>query len=197
MQTTGALPGVILRASSQGQQLYGHLGDLTRQSSSLCPLGTITRDLRPWVPARGQGVSKIAKQTVPGMRKIPVHQPGVGAGFTKSGYWSCFPVAVPGSSMAGQEHRLASDFPRVLWSLAEPAFFSVLLAQVHEKLDSVLGSLEPALQVDLVWALCVLQQVQVAELQTVLHPGLHTRFLGEHALPWNMEAFWSVSQGRH
>ncbi|XP_021079101.1 FAST kinase domain-containing protein 4 isoform X2 [Mesocricetus auratus] len=56
----------------------------------------------------------------------------------------------------------------------EDEFFNL----VHEKLDSVLGSLEPTLQVDLVWALCVLQQVREAELQTVLHPGLHTQFLG-------------------
>ncbi|EGW08647.1 FAST kinase domain-containing protein 4 isoform X1 [Cricetulus griseus] len=56
----------------------------------------------------------------------------------------------------------------------EDEFFKL----VHEKLDSMLGSLEPTLQVDLVWALCVLQQVREAELQTVLHPGLHTQFLG-------------------
>lgn len=55
----------------------------------------------------------------------------------------------------------------------EDQFFTL----VHEKLDSMLGSLEPALQVDLVWALCVLQQVHEAELRAVLHPGLHTRFL--------------------
>ncbi|KAL1790230.1 TBRG4 isoform X1 [Sigmodon hispidus] len=55
----------------------------------------------------------------------------------------------------------------------EDQFFSL----VHEKLNSVLGDLEPALQVDLVWALCVLQQVQEAQLQTVLHPGLHEQFL--------------------
>lgn len=56
----------------------------------------------------------------------------------------------------------------------EDQFFKL----VHDKLDSVLGSLEPALQVDLVWALCVLQQVRETELQTVLHPGLHQQFLG-------------------
>lgn len=67
----------------------------------------------------------------------------------------------------------------MLWSMAKPAFFTVLLAQVHEKLDAMLGSLEPALQVDLVWALCVLQHVHEAELHTVLHPGLHARFLGK------------------
>ncbi|XP_038185127.1 FAST kinase domain-containing protein 4 isoform X2 [Arvicola amphibius] len=55
----------------------------------------------------------------------------------------------------------------------EDQFFTL----VHEKLDSVLGSLEPALQVDLVWALCVLQQVRESELQTVLNPGLHQQFL--------------------
>ncbi|XP_004630412.1 protein TBRG4 [Octodon degus] len=56
----------------------------------------------------------------------------------------------------------------------EEQFFS----QVHERLGPVLASLEPALQVDVVWALCVLQQVQEAELQAVLDPGFHTRFLG-------------------
>lgn len=95
--------------------------------------------------------------------------------------------------MTSQEHRLAADFPRVLRSLAEPAFFTVLLAQVHEKLDSMLGSLEPALQVDLVWALCVLQQVQEAELQTVLHPGLYTRFLGEASLLHISSVTWRLS----
>lgn len=81
--------------------------------------------------------------------------------------------------MAGQDQGLPAEFPRVLQALAKPIFSAVFLAQVHEKLDSMLGSLEPALQVDLVWALCVLQQVREAELQTVLHPGLHTRFLGK------------------
>ncbi|XP_055480043.1 FAST kinase domain-containing protein 4 isoform X1 [Psammomys obesus] len=66
----------------------------------------------------------------------------------------------------------------------EEQFFNL----VHEKLDSMLGSLEPALQVDLVWALCVLQQVREAELQTVLHPGLHTRFL-ESTSPKDQSTF--------
>ncbi|XP_065740035.1 FAST kinase domain-containing protein 4 isoform X1 [Phocoena phocoena] len=56
----------------------------------------------------------------------------------------------------------------------EDPFFSL----VHEKLGSELAGLEPALQVDVVWALCVLQQVLEAELQAVLHPEFHTQFLG-------------------
>uniref|UniRef100_A0A8D2BE17 FAST kinase domain-containing protein 4 n=1 Tax=Sciurus vulgaris TaxID=55149 RepID=A0A8D2BE17_SCIVU len=55
----------------------------------------------------------------------------------------------------------------------EDLFFNL----VHERLDPALTSLEPTLQVDLVWALCVLQQVREVELQAVLHPGFHTRFL--------------------
>ncbi|KAM4874905.1 FAST kinase domain-containing protein 4 [Thomomys bottae] len=55
----------------------------------------------------------------------------------------------------------------------EDHFFNV----VHEKLEPALTSLEPALQVDLVWALCVLQQVQEVELQAVLHPGVYKKFL--------------------
>lgn len=54
-----------------------------------------------------------------------------------------------------------------------------VLAQVHEKLGSELVGLEPALQVDVVWALCVLQQVREAELQAVLRPEFHAQFLGE------------------
>ncbi|XP_014989082.3 FAST kinase domain-containing protein 4 isoform X1 [Macaca mulatta] len=56
----------------------------------------------------------------------------------------------------------------------EDEFFSL----VHEKLGSELPGLEPALQVDLVWALCVLQQAREAELQAVLHPEFHIQFLG-------------------
>lgn len=56
----------------------------------------------------------------------------------------------------------------------EEPFFSL----VHEKLGSQLTSLDPALQVDVLWALCVLQQAREAELQAVLHPDFHTRFLG-------------------
>ncbi|XP_065795378.1 FAST kinase domain-containing protein 4 [Muntiacus reevesi] len=56
----------------------------------------------------------------------------------------------------------------------EDPFFSL----VHEKLGSELVGLEPALQVDVVWALCVLQQVREAELQAVLRPEFHAQFLG-------------------
>ena len=54
-----------------------------------------------------------------------------------------------------------------------------VLAQVHEKLGSELVGLEPALQVDVVWALCVLQQVLETELHAVLLPVFHAQFLGE------------------
>lgn len=50
---------------------------------------------------------------------------------------------------------------------------------MHEKLESQLASLDPVLQVDVLWALCVLQQAREAELQAVLHPDFHTLFLGE------------------
>lgn len=60
----------------------------------------------------------------------------------------------------------------------EDPFFSL----VHEKLGSELVGLEPALQVDVVWALCVLQQVREAELQAVLRPEFHTQFLGGKSL---------------
>ncbi|XP_012888433.1 PREDICTED: protein TBRG4 [Dipodomys ordii] len=64
-------------------------------------------------------------------------------------------------------------FARLNFRPEQDHFFNL----VHEKLEPVLMSLEPALQVDLVWALCVLQQVQEAELQAVLHPGVHGQFL--------------------
>ncbi|CAO2640594.1 FAST kinase domain-containing protein 4 [Lemmus lemmus] len=66
----------------------------------------------------------------------------------------------------------------------EDQFFNL----VHEKLDSMLGSLEPALQVDLVWALCVLQHVRESELQTVLNPELHKQFL-ENKSPKEQSTF--------
>uniref|UniRef100_A0A8D1IP66 FAST kinase domain-containing protein 4 n=1 Tax=Sus scrofa TaxID=9823 RepID=A0A8D1IP66_PIG len=57
----------------------------------------------------------------------------------------------------------------------EDQFFNL----VHEKLGSQLAGLEPALQVDVVWSLCVLQQAREAELQAVLRPELHGQFLGD------------------
>ncbi|XP_033049992.1 FAST kinase domain-containing protein 4 [Trachypithecus francoisi] len=59
----------------------------------------------------------------------------------------------------------------------EDQFFSL----VHEKLGPELPGLEPTLQVDLVWALCVLQQAREAELQAVLHPEFHIQFLGSQS----------------
>ncbi|MBZ3885665.1 Protein TBRG4 [Sciurus carolinensis] len=74
----------------------------------------------------------------------------------------------------GEVARCAKSFAFLKW-LNLPLFEA--FAQVHERLDPTLTSLEPTLQVDLVWALCVLQQVREVELQAVLHPGFHTRFL--------------------
>ncbi|XP_025779060.1 FAST kinase domain-containing protein 4 isoform X2 [Puma concolor] len=59
----------------------------------------------------------------------------------------------------------------------EDKFFGL----VHEKLGPKLRSLHPALQVDVVWALCVLQQVQGEALRAVLCPELHARFLGSES----------------
>ncbi|XP_066210032.1 FAST kinase domain-containing protein 4 [Saccopteryx leptura] len=56
----------------------------------------------------------------------------------------------------------------------EDQFFSL----VHEKLGAQLAGLDPSLQVDVLWALCVLQQARGAQLQAVLHPSFHTQFLG-------------------
>nr|XP_035941132.1 FAST kinase domain-containing protein 4 isoform X2 [Halichoerus grypus] len=48
---------------------------------------------------------------------------------------------------------------------------------VHEKLGPALTGLPPALQVDVVWALCVLQRARETELRAVLRPDLHAQFL--------------------
>lgn len=50
---------------------------------------------------------------------------------------------------------------------------------MHEKLEPELARLDPGLQVDVLWALCVLQQAREAELQAVLRPEFHCQFLGE------------------
>ncbi|XP_074139647.1 FAST kinase domain-containing protein 4 [Sminthopsis crassicaudata] len=56
----------------------------------------------------------------------------------------------------------------------EEQFFSL----VHKKLESELNKLSPGLQVDVVWSLCVLQQVQKKQLQEVLCQDIHSQFLG-------------------
>ncbi|KAK2498531.1 hypothetical protein MC885_019474 [Smutsia gigantea] len=50
--------------------------------------------------------------------------------------------------------------------------------QVHEKLGPELEGLDLTLQVDVVWALCVLQQVRDEELHAVLCPEFQAQFLG-------------------
>ncbi|KAM7120743.1 FAST kinase domain-containing protein 4 isoform 1-T2 [Molossus nigricans] len=59
----------------------------------------------------------------------------------------------------------------------EDSFFSL----VHEKLGGQLAGLDPALQVDVLWALCVLQQARDAELRAVLRPEFHTQFLDDRS----------------
>ncbi|XP_012502432.1 PREDICTED: protein TBRG4 [Propithecus coquereli] len=66
----------------------------------------------------------------------------------------------------------------------EDQFFSL----VHERVGPALTGLEPALQVDLVWALCVLQQARKEELRAVLCPEFHTQFLGGES-PKDQSAF--------
>ncbi|KAM9096466.1 FAST kinase domain-containing protein 4 [Sarcophilus harrisii] len=55
----------------------------------------------------------------------------------------------------------------------EEQFFSL----VHKKLESELDKLSPGLQVDVVWSLCILQQVQKKQLQEVLCQDFHNQFL--------------------
>ncbi|KAJ1062754.1 hypothetical protein K5549_004783 [Capra hircus] len=78
------------------------------------------------------------------------------------------------SMTSSEVARCTKSFAFLKW-LNLPLFEAFV--QVHEKLGSKLVGLEPALQVDVVWALCVLQQVREAELQAVLHPEFHAQFL--------------------
>ncbi|XP_050798547.1 FAST kinase domain-containing protein 4 isoform X1 [Gopherus flavomarginatus] len=50
---------------------------------------------------------------------------------------------------------------------------------VHEKLGDQLGSLDPHLLTDLVWSLCVLQQVKTPYLQSVLAPPFYSQLLDD------------------
>ncbi|XP_054427367.1 FAST kinase domain-containing protein 4 [Pteronotus mesoamericanus] len=59
----------------------------------------------------------------------------------------------------------------------EEPFFSL----VHEKLGGQLADLDPAQQVDVLWALCVLQQAREAELRAVLRPEFHAQFLEDRS----------------
>ncbi|XP_041104092.1 FAST kinase domain-containing protein 4 isoform X2 [Polyodon spathula] len=54
------------------------------------------------------------------------------------------------------------------------AFYS----KVHEKLDSALGQLDPYMQTDVVWSLCVLQQARPSYLQSVLEPDFYKKLTG-------------------
>lgn len=50
---------------------------------------------------------------------------------------------------------------------------------MHEKLGYQQADLDLDLQVDVLWALCVLQQASPSELQAVLYPKLPTQFQGD------------------
>ncbi|XP_043831201.1 FAST kinase domain-containing protein 4 [Dromiciops gliroides] len=66
----------------------------------------------------------------------------------------------------------------------EEQFFSL----VHRKLKPELATLNPSLQVDVVWSLCILQKVQKAQLQKVLCQDFHSQFL-EGKFPQNPNTF--------
>ncbi|XP_036594048.1 FAST kinase domain-containing protein 4 [Trichosurus vulpecula] len=55
----------------------------------------------------------------------------------------------------------------------EEQFFSL----VHRKLEPELAKWNPTLHVDVVWSLCILQQVQKAQLQEVLRQDFNSQFL--------------------
>lgn len=48
---------------------------------------------------------------------------------------------------------------------------------MDQKISGLLTTLSPELLVDLVWSLCVLQQVKVPYLQSVLGPAFHEHLL--------------------
>ncbi|MBN3284073.1 FAKD4 protein, partial [Polyodon spathula] len=60
----------------------------------------------------------------------------------------------------------------------QPSNGDAFYSKVHEKLDSALGQLEPFLQTDVVWSLCVLQQARPSYLQSVLEPDFHKKLTG-------------------
>lgn len=78
---------------------------------------------------------------------------------------------------------MAASHPEHLRILSRASPAPLPVPQIHEKLGSQLADLDPALQVDVLWALCVLQQARASELQAVLRPELHTQFLGEGGGP--------------
>ncbi|MGH0164230.1 UNVERIFIED_CONTAM: hypothetical protein FKN15_055188 [Acipenser sinensis] len=60
----------------------------------------------------------------------------------------------------------------------QPSNGDAFYSKVHEKLDSALGQLEPFLQTDVVWSLCVLQQARPSYLQSVLEPDFYKKLTG-------------------
>ncbi|XP_072116353.1 FAST kinase domain-containing protein 4 [Mobula birostris] len=57
----------------------------------------------------------------------------------------------------------------------QPATGETFFAKIHSKLNSVLLEMDPFLLVDLVWSLCILQQVNPVYLRHVLQPHFYQR----------------------
>ncbi|XP_043922001.1 FAST kinase domain-containing protein 4 [Protopterus annectens] len=57
------------------------------------------------------------------------------------------------------------------------SFFGVVL----EKLECVLADFDRFLLIDLVWSLCILQQVKTSHLQKVLEPVMYSAFVGKYS----------------
>ncbi|XP_077160458.1 FAST kinase domain-containing protein 4 [Paroedura picta] len=63
----------------------------------------------------------------------------------------------------------------------QPSCAEAFFGMIHERLADRLDSLDPYLLEDLVWSLCVLQQVKAPYLRKVLAPEFRTHFLGNQS----------------